>query len=1252
MQDYIELEIYTIIINTMKKLFGLLALVLAVVSCQNDFDGANLRGDEVAVTLNVAVPDDATRAAGSDSALSGLQNIDLNRYDIRYILEVYDAKDNLAKPRIVKCEDESASTSFDLRLVPGRDYRFVVWADFIPQNQVGNGDFHYNTTNIQAISLIEDRQNANDESRDAYTCVHPVENFKSGAPIEIELKRPFAKLRVVTTDIEQLYSKLTSVTVAYTTPLYTTFNALTGDKGGLQNVAGTTKRVDLTHQDFVYSEQEYKNAGKMTLFADYFFGAEDDAIHFTLDAADATGMDIPTVVFNTNIPVQCNYLTTVMGPVLTDAANVTVEIKDAFAGSEIEIIEHSGYINEPITLASGIYIFRDLNMNLTNDNAIIIEENANVTIDIVGKVNLNAAKEAIKVSKGATLTINGVQATRSNTRHGELVADGGIGGDVDATININNIANLTAKGHGDHAFGIGGTHANVNIDNTNIDYVSGGHIQPLFVNDEKYGKSEPEGGAAIGGAKVNISNSTIVKAEGGSKAAAIGNSYHQSTEVVITNSKLGEIFGGNASAAIGGSRYASGISADNKQITKIRIKGSTIGNAVGGQFGAGIGSGYDTHCAANETNSVNEIVIVDSEITAQGGKYAAGIGTGFHAASLTGSINAESEISAISGEPFYKSTYTFAQHVGYGVIDPAREGADLNVTFNVKGNTIEEPAVYTAYFLVEDIDELNAALENVVEGTNTIVFGAKIEGTATVAQVEGANIIIDGNNHKFDGTIYIHGRSRHTGVETLTIKNIAFESGSAKWFIDSNSTKESERYAHKVTIKDCTFTNLTGDNDTVVCGVRFRQAYDVTIDGCTATDTFYLAWFTGCSNITINNCTATNNQEGITFGAGDTSVIKDSNIQAELFGVRLDPTDKYAHNVTIENCTLNGFIPVSARNLTEGKKPINVEFVGDNTLEETGLYDVVFSSNEYKSGVNPVGPVSEFNITGAEGFNVYGFAVAKVGNTTYYSFNDALAAWTNNTTLTLLSNVTLSDVIKIKSTEYHILDLGTYTMTAAKGKDAIEVTCEGRSSASYALDIKADATNPGGITATSKAIVKTKGKSGVKDRPIIRFYNGVFNASNIISHSGSNGTNCPQFQFHNGIFNGTIYANRALIQFYGGTFNGSLNMSVDSSAYALISGGKFKQLSNLYGSALNKDKFTIGSAKGVFDRGIYVDDEGYYVVGGPVITDFGDKFAAKAVLPTNANDYLTYSSAKEHGLYYTNADMATAKYGESNVEVK
>jgi len=284
-----------------------------------------------------------------------------------------------------------------------------------------------------------------------------------------------------------------------------------------------------------------------------------------------------------------------------------------------------------------------------------------------------------------------------------------------------------------------------------------------------------------------------------------------------------------------------------------------------------------------------------------------------------------------------------------------------------------------------------------------------------------------------------------------------------------------------------------------------------------------------------------------------------------------------------------------------------------------------------------------------DGTSENGAPVAQIGDVQYATIDEAIAAWTNGKTLTLLADVTLSDVIQLSSTEYHVLDLGTYTMTAASNKDAIQIVNNGRSSASYALDIKADATNPGGITAAGKAIVRTAGKSGVKDRPIIRFYNGVFNASYIVYHSGSNGTNCPQFQFHNGVFNGTIYTNRALNTFYGGTFTGSLMMSVDSSAYTLIAGGTFKQLSNLYMSALNSDKFTIGSAKGVYNKDIVVDENGNYVIGDAASSSTVEASVAKT---PGTNDYLAYSKvATEGALDYNDVYTALEKNKTATVTV-
>ena len=72
-------------------------------------------------------------------------------------------------------------------------------------------------------------------------------------------------------------------------------------------------------------------------------------------------------------------------------------------------------------------------------------------------------------------------------------------------------------------------------------------------------------------------------------------------------------------------------------------------------------------------------------------------------------------------------------------------------------------------------------------------------------------------------------------------------------------------------------------------------------------------------------------------------------------------------------------------------------------------------------------------------------------------------------------------------------------------------------------------------------------------------------------------------------------------------------------------------------SALNNAKFTIGTSKGQYDVGIYVDDEGYYVVGGDVITEAGEIYQASIDETYETDDYLRYSSAAEYGLYYTDA---------------
>ena len=318
------------------KFLALAALVLGLASCQTDtVNGVKVDANgEAPVTIQVGLPEEATRAAGADSALGAIDNgIDMSQYDIRFILEVYDKDNALAKERQVVSGDDT-SASFTLRLVPGRDYKFVAWADFVSEGS--KADLHYDTHGDvgeyglkENITLLGDH-NAMDETRDAYTQMFYVEKFDSKSTIEMTLTRPFAKLRVVTTDMNELYSNLTGVTVTYTTDLYSTFNALTETADNVRSV----QKVVTYGENTIYAG-EPTDDGKMTLYADYFFGAADNKVRFTMDVDDETDCTIPQIVFNTDIPVQRNYLTTIYGPVLTDANNVTVTIDERFKGEYV-----------------------------------------------------------------------------------------------------------------------------------------------------------------------------------------------------------------------------------------------------------------------------------------------------------------------------------------------------------------------------------------------------------------------------------------------------------------------------------------------------------------------------------------------------------------------------------------------------------------------------------------------------------------------------------------------------------------------------------------------------------------------------------------------------------------------------------------------------------------------------------------------------------------------------------------------------
>ena len=329
----------------MKKLFFALAFIAAALtSCMTEqtlkYDSAN----SVNVTIGVEAPElNGTRSGETDlnSGLGAIDNFsddEWAQYDLRYIFEVYDVTpgyENLNKPikeRMVKTYDKYESTSFDLRLIPNRKYKFVVWADFVEQGS--DKDLNYNTADLKNITRLGDASPM-EEAQDAYFIQKSI--MVEGKLNEtFVLTRPFGKIRVIATDINELNLDSTPSRVAikfYNHPTFTSLNALTGQ--------AETEVQEVIYNYTIEKGKPYAAgydalSSNQTLFADYIFsqtgndGAQE--VNFTMSVFDQNDRVIREHDFSTQIPLERNYLTTIIGNLLTTETEFEIFINDDFEG--------------------------------------------------------------------------------------------------------------------------------------------------------------------------------------------------------------------------------------------------------------------------------------------------------------------------------------------------------------------------------------------------------------------------------------------------------------------------------------------------------------------------------------------------------------------------------------------------------------------------------------------------------------------------------------------------------------------------------------------------------------------------------------------------------------------------------------------------------------------------------------------------------------------------------------------------------
>ena len=270
-----------------------------------------------------------------------------------------------------------------------------------------------------------------------------------------------------------------------------------------------------------------------------------------------------------------------------------------------------------------------------------------------------------------------------------------------------------------------------------------------------------------------------------------------------------------------------------------------------------------------------------------------------------------------------------------------------NISENPKHNFVAEGCVVYAqgdYYVVADAiavataAELQAALDCEEYAELKIALVADIEGNVTANQKANINVTLNGNGHKFNGTLYINGHNRIGEAETLTIKNVHFytEQTSALdfiWCADSNNG--TIRYAHNITIDGCEFT---APEATDVVGMRFKQAYDLVVKNCVMNGGHSLVQNTSMTNQTFENLTIVAGR-GINLQTSSLNTkVVNCNIKAtkaDGYGVRVDAGA--TSELTVSGSTIEGYEPIVLRN-AKAAYVFNFE---NSKLISNGEYQVV-----------------------------------------------------------------------------------------------------------------------------------------------------------------------------------------------------------------------------------------------------------------------------------------------------------------------
>lgn len=322
----------------MKNFFKSLAIcalaALTFASCQKENADGNMDDQSSVVSINLTSPLMGTKAFADGNTVNVVHVHVYKVGEHGALTYIEPGRTGSTATPSQDVEMSGGSATYSTRLVTGQTYTFVFWAENIDDD--GNSHYTYDT-DTKTITVNYTNAVGNDETRDAFYAVLPNVQITGAYSNSVPLKRPFAQVNFGVTTEDYNAATRAGVTVngaaVKCTNVANQLNLLSGAVSGSVDVVAfasanlPTATLRAADKDYKYVAMNYVLVGKnASTLSD---------ITLTLNATGATSAN-PKYTY-TNIPLQGNYRTNIVGNLFTSPANINISVDSDFAGDETHV---------------------------------------------------------------------------------------------------------------------------------------------------------------------------------------------------------------------------------------------------------------------------------------------------------------------------------------------------------------------------------------------------------------------------------------------------------------------------------------------------------------------------------------------------------------------------------------------------------------------------------------------------------------------------------------------------------------------------------------------------------------------------------------------------------------------------------------------------------------------------------------------------------------------------------------------------